>query len=122
VLLDLFSRRVMGWAVRANNDTALALAALHRAVRSRGFIPAGLLHHTDRGSPCASDDYRAALASHAMIASMSRTGAGATVPATDPDQSDGWPANLLARMRAPADVRPPDRSLADVLGHLRWRM
>lgn len=74
VLLDLFSRPLVGWAISANNDTALALAALHRAVRSRGFIPAGLLHHTDRGTPYASDDYRAALASHAMIASMSRKG------------------------------------------------
>lgn len=74
VLLDLFSRRVVGWAISANNDTALALAALRRAVRGRHFVPAGLLHHTDRGSPYASDDYRAALASYAMIASMSRKG------------------------------------------------
>ncbi|CAN5905957.1 hypothetical protein BH11MYX4_BH11MYX4_17470 [soil metagenome] len=51
VLLDLFSRRVVGWAISANNDTALALAALRRAVRGRHFVPAGLLHHTDRGSP-----------------------------------------------------------------------
>jgi len=71
VLLDLFSRRVVGWALSANNDTALALAALHRAVRGRRFVPAGLVHHTDRGSPYASDDYRAALVAHAMIASMS---------------------------------------------------
>jgi len=74
VLLDLFSRRVVGWAISANNDTALALAALRRAVRGRHFVPAGLLHHTDRGSPYASDDYRDALASYAMIASMSRKG------------------------------------------------
>ena len=74
VLLDLFSRRVVGWALSANNDTALALAALHRAVRGRRFVPAGLVHHTDRGSPYASDDYRAALVAHAMIASMSRKG------------------------------------------------
>ena len=74
VILDLFSRRVVGWAISANNDTALALAALRRAVRGRHFVPAGLLHHTDRGSPYASDDYRDALASYAMIASMSRKG------------------------------------------------
>ena len=74
VLLDLFSRRVVGWAISANNDTALALAALQRAVRGRHFVPAGLLHHTDRGSPYASDDYRKALTSHGMIASMSRKG------------------------------------------------
>lgn len=74
VLLDLFSRRVVGWAMSATNDTELALKALDCAVRSRHFVPAGLVHHTDRGSPYASDDYRRALTSHAMIASMSRTG------------------------------------------------
>ncbi|CAN5742487.1 hypothetical protein BH11MYX4_BH11MYX4_02600 [soil metagenome] len=73
VLLDLFSRRVVGWAFSANNDTALALAALRRAVRGRHFVPAGLLHHTEP-KPYASDDYRDALASYAMIASMSRKG------------------------------------------------
>ena len=74
VLLDLFSRRVVGWAMSANNDTALALAALERAVGSRHLLPPGLVHHTDRGSPYASDDYRAALSAHGMIASMSRKG------------------------------------------------
>ena len=74
VLLDLCSRRVVGWAISATNDTALALRALERAVRTRRFVPIGLVHHTDRGSPYASDDYRRALASHAMIASMSRKG------------------------------------------------
>ena len=74
VLLDLFSRRVVGWAISETNDTELALAALAGAVRSRHSVPAGLVHHTDRGSPYASDDYRRALSSHAMVASMSRTG------------------------------------------------
>jgi putative transposase len=74
VLLDLYSRRVVGWAMGASNDTALALAALERAVRCRAFLPPGLVHHTDRGSPYASDDYRAALASRGMVASMSRKG------------------------------------------------
>jgi putative transposase len=74
VLLDLFSRRVVGWAMSSTNDTALALAALKCAVGSRRSVPAGLVHHTDRGSPYASDNYRAALAEHGMIQSMSRTG------------------------------------------------
>jgi transposase InsO family protein len=74
VLLDLYSRRVVGWAMSATNDTELALAALQRAVRSRRVIPAGLVHHTDRGSPYASDDYRKAVATNAMVASMSRKG------------------------------------------------
>jgi putative transposase len=74
VLLDLYSRRVVGWAMSATNDTDLALAALQRAVRGRHLLPPGLVHHTDRGSPYASSDYRAALIEHAMVASMSRTG------------------------------------------------
>lgn len=73
VLLDLFSRRVVGWATSDTNDTTLALAALDHAVRSRR-PNAGLIHHTDRGSPYASEDYRATLAARGLVASMSRTG------------------------------------------------
>jgi transposase InsO family protein len=73
VLIDLFSRRVVGWAISETNDTELALAALSQAVRGR-LVPVGLVHHTDRGSPYASADYRAALAARGMVASMSRKG------------------------------------------------
>jgi transposase InsO family protein len=73
VLLDLFSRRVVGWATSAVNDRDLALSALNQALRARRPRP-GLVHHTDRGSPYASDDYRRALAAHAITASMSRAG------------------------------------------------
>ena len=69
-----FSRRVVGWAMSATNDTALALAALERGIRSRHVVLPGLVHHSDRGSPYASDDYRAALAARGMVASMSRRG------------------------------------------------
>jgi putative transposase len=73
VMLDLFSRRVVGWAVSEWNDTALALLALERS-RGARKPPAGLVHHSDRGSPYASDDYRAALKTHGMVQSMSRSG------------------------------------------------
>jgi len=73
VLLDLFSRAVVGWAASESNDTDLALAALHAAVKRRR-PPRGLQHHTDRGSPYGSDEYRAELGRLGMIASMSRTG------------------------------------------------
>jgi putative transposase len=73
VLLDLFSRRIVGWATSAINDRDLALSALYQALRARR-PPPGLVHHTDRGSPYASDDYRRVLAAHAITASMSRTG------------------------------------------------
>lgn len=73
VMLDLFARRVVGWATSAKNDTVLALSALQSALQGRR--PArGLIHHSDRGSPYASADYRAALDAAGVIASMSRTG------------------------------------------------
>lgn len=73
VLLDLCSRRVVGWAASETNDRQLALEALGRALAERN--PAtGLLHHSDRGSPYASDDYRAKLAHHGLVPSMSRKG------------------------------------------------
>jgi transposase InsO family protein len=73
ILLDLFSRRIVGWATSATNDRELALRALDQALRARRPAP-GLVHHTDRGSPYASDDYRQVLEAHAIVASMSRTG------------------------------------------------
>ena len=73
VILDVCSRRVVGWATSATNDRHLALDALHRARDGRRLTP-GLIHHSDRGSPYASDDYRAALADRGMVASMSRKG------------------------------------------------
>ena len=73
ILLDLFSRRVIGWALSDTNDRALALEALNQALRSR-HPPRGLVHHSDRGSPYASEDYRAALEGAGVVASMSRTG------------------------------------------------
>ena len=73
VLIDLYSRRVVGWSTSEHNDTNLALAALHNARRSRRPGP-GLLHHTDRGSPYASDAYQKALTAMGARASMSRKG------------------------------------------------
>ena len=73
VMLDLFSRRVVGWATSATNDRFLALDALRGAITTRR-PPAGLVQHSDRGSPYASDDDRAELERFAMIASMSRKG------------------------------------------------
>ena len=73
VLLDLFSRRVVGWAMSDTNDRGLALDALNVALRARQ-PPRGLVHHSDRGSPYASDDYRRALRERGIVASMSGRG------------------------------------------------
>ena len=71
--VDLFARRVVGWATSATNDTALALAALRHALRERD-PSRGLIHHSDRGSPYASAEYRRALDERGIVASMSRKG------------------------------------------------
>jgi len=72
-ILDLFSRRVVGWSVSDCNDTLLALGALDHAIDSRQPA-AGLVHHSDRGSPYGSDDYIEVLDAHGMVRSMSRKG------------------------------------------------
>src|SRR5690606_32249579 len=72
--LDLFSRAVVAWSTSSNNDTSLALSTLQAAVRRRR-PSAGLIHHSDRGSPYASDEYTKCLRELGMRPSMSRTGA-----------------------------------------------
>ena len=72
-IVDLFARCVVGWAMRESNDTALALAALERAVASRRPDP-GPVHRSDRGSPYCSDDYVKALDGIGAVRSMSRKG------------------------------------------------
>ena len=72
-IVDLYARMVVGWAVSAVNDRHLPAAALHEAIKRR-CPGAGLLHHSDRGSTYASEDYRAILAKYGIVCSMSRTG------------------------------------------------
>jgi putative transposase len=72
-MLDLFSRFVVGWAVSAVNDRHLVIKALEMALKRR-CPDAGLLHHSDQGSPYASEDYQQILATHGITCSMSRRG------------------------------------------------
>ena len=72
-VLDLASRRVVGWAMRETLEAELALSALRMAVGARRPAP-GLVHHSDRGAQYASAEYRALLAAHRIQASMSRKG------------------------------------------------
>ena len=72
-VLDLGSRRCVGWAMRDTMEVELVLSALRMAREARHPGP-GLLFHSDRGSQYASGEYRTALAAHGMIASMSGTG------------------------------------------------
>ena len=73
VVLDLFSRRVVGWALRATLQTELVLGALHLALGQRR-PSAGLIHHSDQGVQYASAEYQRVLAAHGVVSSMSRRG------------------------------------------------
>jgi transposase InsO family protein len=73
VVLDLFSRMVVGWSMSEHIDTKLVLGALEMALQGRK-PPQGLIHHSDRGSQYASAEYRQALASRGIHCSMSRKG------------------------------------------------
>jgi putative transposase len=70
-VMDLFSRKIVGWAMRDHLRTELAATALMMAVQQQRPA-AGLIHHSDRGVQYASHDYRAALKAAGMTASMSR--------------------------------------------------
>lgn len=73
VILDVFSRRVVGWALERTLTTPLVVAALTQAIRERQPLP-GLVHHSDRGVQYASADYIGLLEEHQMLPSMSRPG------------------------------------------------
>jgi transposase InsO family protein len=72
-IMDLYSRKIVGWAMGEHIDTALILKALFMALLHRQ-PPASLLFHSDRGVQYASADYRGALAKAGLLASMSRKG------------------------------------------------
>jgi transposase InsO family protein len=73
VILDAYSRRVIGWALDRTMEDELTLTALRMAL-SRRVVQAGLVHHSDRGSQYASNDYTDLLKANAIDISMSRKG------------------------------------------------
>ena len=73
VIIDLYSRRVVGWSIDRRMKKALVIRALMMAVNLRK-PPPGLIHHSDRGSQYASHDYQKLLKQHGIICSMSRKG------------------------------------------------
>jgi transposase InsO family protein len=73
VILDAYSRRVIGWALDRTMEDELTLTALRMAL-SRRAVQAGLVHHSDRGSQYASNDYTDLLKTNGIDISMSRKG------------------------------------------------
>jgi transposase InsO family protein len=74
VLLDAFSRRVIGWALELHLRASLAIAALQMAIEERRPAPDSLMHHSDRGVQYACGEYVALLQAHSIQPSMSRVG------------------------------------------------
>jgi putative transposase len=74
VILDAFSRRVVGWSMAPHLKAELALAALEMAIGSRQFVAGSLIHHSDRGVQYACGNYIARLDDAGILPSMSRPG------------------------------------------------
>jgi putative transposase len=72
-VMDLYSRRIIGWSTSEHIDSALVLSAMKTAISQRR-PQAGLLHHSDRGSQYASDNFQDLLADNGIVCSMSRKG------------------------------------------------
>jgi transposase InsO family protein len=73
VILDAYSRKVIGWELGDTLQASLAVAALKKALAERRIEP-GIMHHSDRGVQYASNEYVAVLEAHGFLISMSRTG------------------------------------------------
>lgn len=108
VLVDLYARKVVGWASSENNDTKLALDALRMAVKRRK-PPRGLVHHTDRGSTYASGAYRRALKRIGVVASMSRKG-----DCWDNAVAESFFATLKAELVTEADYQTRSEASASI--------
>ena len=71
VILDLFSRRIVGWSMAPSLERTIGIDALQMAVTTRN-LDEGLIHHSDRGSQYASHDYQKILQQKGIVGSMSR--------------------------------------------------
>ena len=109
VIIDLYSRRVVGWCIDKRMTQSLVIRALMMAVNLRQ-PPSGLIHHSDRGSQYASHAYQALLKQYGIICSMSRKGNcwdNAPVERFFSSLKREWTGNrlYLTRQVAIADVR-----------------
>lgn len=73
IVMDLFSRKIVGWSMDRNINAELVIKALKAAVEKRGFV-GGLVHHSDRGVQYASGDFQDMLRTAGIVCSMSRKG------------------------------------------------
>lgn len=72
-VMDLYSRKLIGWSMSRSNSTELVTGALGMAIAQRGNV-SGMILHSDRGKPYVSKEYQRLMASHGIVYSMSRKG------------------------------------------------
>ncbi len=111
-VIDLFSRRVVGWSMSATMTTQLVADALVMAIWRRGK-PDALLHHSDRGSQYASDQFQRLMADHGVICSMSRSG-----NVWDNAAMESFFSSLKTERTARKVYRTRDEAKADVFDYI----
>jgi transposase InsO family protein len=111
-VLDLCTRRVVGWAMADHLGHELALAALDMAIALQRPLP-GLIHHADRGVQFAAHRYRARFLAHGMLCSMSRKG-----DCWDNAPMESFFATLKRELVEEADYQTRDEARADVFRYI----
>ena len=112
IVLDLYTRRVVGWAMADHLRHELALAALDMAIVRQQPAP-GLVHHADRGVQYAAHRYRARLRRHGMLCSMSRKG-----DCWDNAPMESFFATLKGELVEAADYQTRDEARADLFQYI----
>lgn len=115
VVIDLYSRRVVGWSMRAAMTADLVAEALMMALYRRGR-PAALMHHSDRGSQYTSDQFQRLLSENGIACSMSRAG-----NCWDNAATESFFSSLKTERIARKTYRTRDEARADVFDYVeRW--
>ena len=112
VVLDLFSRRVVGWSMSASMSTQLVIDALIMAIWRRGR-PQALLHHSDQGSQYTAEEFQRLLAAHGILCSMSRRG-----DCWDNAAMESFFSTLKTERLNRARYRTRDEARADVFDYI----
>lgn len=112
VVIDLFSRRVVGWSMRAAMTAELVAEALMMAIWRRGK-PDALLHHSDQGSQYASEQFQRLMADHGLVCSMSRSG-----NVWDNAAMESFFSSLKTERTAAKTYRTRDEAKADVFDYI----
>ena len=111
-MIDLFSRRVVGWSMNAAMTAQLVTDALVMAIWRRGK-PDTLLHHSDRGSQYTSEQFQKLMADHGAVCSMSRSG-----NLWDNAAMEGFFSSLKTERTARKTYRTRDEAKADVFDYI----